>query len=251
VPNSPVLLAGKGFAGEIRRAHGARGVQIEPLSVRILSSAGPEADAALERYISAIARAVEAFRKRHGAFVVLVAMERLDTRACEALASRLGGAPTFASDEYDMYELVSVLRACDWMVSSRYHAIVASMPGLVPSAGITMDERSRNLMQERGHDHLLMSVDDSDLEERLLMALETLRTEAGSIRGAIAQTVVQNLKRMARMGVFLERNVHELYPEFPISSGVRSWEDYLPPLTPQLRALVEAYQSRSQAVGAN
>jgi polysaccharide pyruvyl transferase WcaK-like protein len=214
-------------------------------------TAGPEVDAAFERYISAIARAVEAFRQRHGVFVILVAMEQLDSQACHALAPRIGGAPLFASDRYDMYELVSVLRACDWMVSSRYHAVVTSMPALVPSAGITMDERIRNLMQERGHEHLVMSVDDSDLEARLLTAMETLRTDAESIRGAIGRTVVDNLKRMARMGVYLERNVHELYPEFPISRGLRSWEEYLPPLSPQLRKLIEAYESHAQAVGAN
>ena len=52
------------------------------------------------------------------------------------------------------------------MVSSRYHGIVTSMPALVPSAGVTMDERIRNLMQERGHDHLLMNVDDPTLEDK-------------------------------------------------------------------------------------
>ena len=214
-------------------------------------TAGPAVDAAFERYISAIAHAVEAFRQRHGAFVILAAMERLDGRACAALAPRIGGAPIFASDRFDMYELVSVLRACDWMVSSRYHAIVTSMPALVPSVGITMDERIRNLMQERGQELLLMSVDDSDLEARLLAALETLRSDAEAIRSAMARTVVENLKRMARMGVFLERNIHELYPEFPISSGVRSWEEYLPRLAPPLRKLVETHESRTQAVGAN
>jgi polysaccharide pyruvyl transferase WcaK-like protein len=214
-------------------------------------TAGAAADAAFKRYISAIARAVEAFRQRHGAFVILVAMERLDARACAALAPLIGAAPVFTSDRYDMYELVSILRACDWMVSSRYHAIVTSMPALVPSAGITMDERIRNLMQERGHEHLLMNVDDPDLEVRLLAALETLRTDAEDIRTAIARTVVSNLKRMARMGVFLERNVHERYPEFPISSGLRSWEEYLPPLAPPLRKLVETHESRAQAIGAD
>ena len=39
------------------------------------------------------------------------------------------------SEDYNMYELVSILRACHMMASSRYHGIVTSMPGLVPSAG--------------------------------------------------------------------------------------------------------------------
>jgi polysaccharide pyruvyl transferase WcaK-like protein len=235
------LLARK-FTGAYRSSH-YRSVYFH--------TAGPEVDAAFERYISAIARAVTAFRQRHGAFVILVAMEQLDSQACHALAPRIGGAPLFASDRYDIYQLVSVLRACSWMVSSRYHAIVTSMPALVPSAGVTMDERIRNLMQERGHEHLLMNVDDPDLEERLVAAMESLRTETEPIRAAIGRTVVDNLKRMARMGVYLERNVHELYPEFPVAGGLRNWDEYLPPLSSQLRKLIAAHENRAQDVGVN
>ena len=213
-------------------------------------NAGPTVDAAFAGYISGMARAVETFRQRHRAFVILVAMERLDARACEALAERMAAPPIFTSDRYNMYELVSVLRACDWMVSSRYHGIVTSMPGLVPSAGVTMDERIRNLLEERGHQDLLMNVDDPDLESRLLAAMEKLRTDADSIRDAMARTIVRNLERMAGMGVFLERNVQRIYPDFPIQGGVRSWEDYLPPLSPQLEKMVEQYANRPQAVGA-
>ena len=100
-------------------------------------------------------------------------------------AAELGGAPVFTSDAHDMYELVSVLRCCSMMVSSRYHAMVTSMPGLVPSAGITMDERIRNLLRERGHEHLLMTVDDPDLEAKLLVVLERLATEADAVRDGI------------------------------------------------------------------
>ena len=80
---------------------------------------------------------------------------------------KTGGVPVLTSDDYDMYQLVSILRACHMMVSSRYHGIVTSMPALVPSAGITMDERIRNLMTERGQTDLLMGVEDADLEPQL------------------------------------------------------------------------------------
>jgi hypothetical protein len=62
--------------------------------------------------------------------------------------------------------------------------------------------------------------------------------------------VVDNLKRMARMGVFLEQNVRERYPEFPLAGGVRSWEEYLPPLNPALVKLVEHYESQAQVASA-
>jgi polysaccharide pyruvyl transferase WcaK-like protein len=214
-------------------------------------ASGRKADAALERYLGALAGAITAFRQRHGVFVILVAMERLDARVCEALAARIGHPPIFTSDRHDMYELVSILRACNLLVSSRYHAIVTSMPALVPSAGVTMDERIHNLMRERGHDALLMTVEDRDLESKLLGAMEKLRGEADAVRDAIGATVVSNLKRMARMGVYLERNVAELYPEFPTVGGVRGWEEYLPPLSAPLARLVEQYEARVQAVGAN
>ena len=97
----------------------------------------------------------------------------------------------------------------------------------------------------------MVSVDDPELEPKLVAAMERLHTDAEPIRDAIGRTVVQNLKRMARMGVFLERTVHERYPEFPIQGGIRSWEDYLPPLHPGLRRLVELYDSRTRAMAAN
>ena len=204
-------------------------------------NSGPEAERAYQHYLTAIANAVDAFRKRRTVFVILVATERLDARPANRIAEKLGGVPVLTSEEYNIYELVSVLRACHMMVSSRYHGIVTSMPALVPSAGITMDERIRNLMQERGHQHLLMNVDDADLEPKLLAALEKLATEGERIADGIGRTVVRNLKLMARMGVYFEEEVQRRYPEFPMRKGEWSWEDYLPPMGEGLRGLIEAY----------
>lgn len=106
-----------------------------------------------------------------------------------------------------------------------------------------MDERIRNLMRERGHQHLLLTVDDPELEPKLLQTMETLVREADSVREGIGETVVRNLKVMARMGTFLEDAVQRRYPEFPIRSGVLLWEDYLPPLSRNLTELMQRYDS--------
>jgi polysaccharide pyruvyl transferase WcaK-like protein len=204
-------------------------------------TSGPAADAAYARYLNAIANAVAAFRKQRNVFVILVATERLDSRPANRISEKLGSVPVLTSDQYNMYELVSILRACHMMASSRYHGIVTSMPALVPSAGITMDERIRNLMRERSHQELLMNVDDSDLEQKLLAALEILATDGERIADGIARTVVRNLKLMARMGVYFEEEVQRRYPEFPTRRGEWSWEDYLPPMNASLRELVVAY----------
>src|SRR5450631_4230693 len=204
-------------------------------------NSGPASDRAYQHYWTSIANAVDAFRKQRNVFVILVATERLDARPANRISEKLGGVPVLTSDQYNMYELVSILRACHMMASSRYHGIVTSMPALVPSAGITMDERIRNLMRERGHPELLMNVDDVDLEARTLAALEILHRDGERIADGIARTVVRNLKLMARMGVYFEEEVQRRYPEFDTRRGEWSWEDYLPPMNASLRQLVAAY----------
>jgi polysaccharide pyruvyl transferase WcaK-like protein len=211
---------------------------------------GAEVDRKYRHYISGFTKAVQAFTQRHRVFPILVAMERLDAVACRDIAAQIPGTPIFTSDDYDMFQLVSILRACSYMVSSRYHGIVTCMPSLVASAGVTMDERIRNLMRERGHEHLLLTVDDPDLEPKLLQVMETLVKEADAVRDGIGQTVVRNLKVMARMGTLLEDAVARTYPDFPIRSGVFSWEDYLPPLSRELVQLAERYDSAPATLAA-
>lgn len=202
---------------------------------------GPEVDAAFERYLTAMANAVNAFRQKRQVFPVLVATEQLDAHACQRISQKLGGLPVFTSSDYDMYQMVSILRTGNLMASSRFHGIVTSMPALVPSAGITMDERIRNLMHERNHEDLLMDVGDPDLESKLLVALEKLYTEGEGIAEGIGKSVVKNLKTMARMGVYFEEEVQRRYPDFPIRKGEWSWEDYLPPMSENLKHLIQAY----------
>ena len=211
---------------------------------------GSEVERKYHEYISAFTKATKAFLRRHKVFPILVGMERLDADACRKIAEQLPGTPVFDPDDYDMFELVSILRAGSYMVSSRYHGIVTSMPSLVASAGVTMDERIRNLMRERGHQHLLLTVDDPELEAKLLEVMEALVKEAEGIREGIGRTVVRNLKVMARMGTFLENAVHRQYPDFPIRSGVLSWEDYLPPLGKPLLHLMDRYDSSAATLAA-
>ena len=203
---------------------------------------GREVEWAFEKYLTAFANGLAAFRQRRNVFLVLAATERLDARAAQRISQKMGGVPVVSSDDYDMYQMVSILRNCSMMVSSRYHGIVTSMPALVPSAGVTMDERIRNLMRERGHEDLLMEVEDPELESRLLVAMEQLYKNGDEIAAAIGRTVVKNLRVMARMGIYFEEEVQRRYPEFPTRQGEWGWEDYLPTLSDNLQGLMERYE---------
>lgn len=234
VKASVAKFAAKSVAGAYKDSH-YRSVYFH--------NSGRAVRAKYDRYITAMSNAVDRFRKERNVFTVLVGMEALDAKACKLMSEHLGGVPVFSSLDYDMHQLVSLLRCAHLMVSSRYHGIVTSMPALVASAGVTMDERIRNLMRERGHEHLLLEVDDENLEDKLFEVISALEREHESVRDGIGRTVARNLKVMARMGVYFEQHVQKRYPEFPVRSGVHGWEDYLPPLSPALTRLVEEYDA--------
>jgi polysaccharide pyruvyl transferase WcaK-like protein len=207
---------------------------------------GPEVDRAFERYLRGLAGAVKDFARDRSVFPILVGMERLDRRAAERLDEMLGGGtPLFVSDEHEMYEMVAVLRRCSMIVSSRYHALVCSMPGLVPSVGVTMDERIRNLMADRGQPELALEVDDPELDEKLLAAMEKVEAEREAVADGIGRCVVANLERMGRMGGILVDHVRGFHPDFPFADGLGADGDrwaHLPPLGPTVAPLVERYR---------
>ena len=211
---------------------------------------GAEVDRKFKHYVNGYIEATKTFLKRHKVFPILVAMERLDAVACRAIEREIPGTPVLTSDDFDMFELVSILRACTYMVSSRYHGIVTCMPAGVVSAGVTMDERIHNLMRERGHQHLVLTVDDPDLGPKLSEVMERMVAEPAAIRDSIGRTVVANLKAMSRMAVFFEDEVRKTYPEFPLRKGVLSWEGNLPPFSNDLRKLVEEYDSAAHVLAA-
>ena len=207
----------------------------------------PEVAEKQARYLNGYADGARRFMGKHDVFPIVFGMERLDRRACQGLASLLGeDIPLFVSDDYDMYQMVSVLRQARYLVSSRYHALVTTMPGLVPSAGVTMDERIRNLMLDRETPELALEVDDPALGAKVYEVLEVLHDQGERVREGIAASVVDNLRRMGVMGQMLVEKVRTRHPEFPFRPEMglagSPW-DHLPALPPNVQAMVERYAS--------
>ena len=134
------------------------------------------------------------------------------------------------------------LRHCSLVVSSRYHALVCSMPGLVPSVGVTMDERIENLMADRGQPELALHVDDPDLDGALFAAMSQVARSTDEVQDAIGRSVVDQLERMGGMGRTLEAHVREHHPDFPFPERGDDALAYLPPLGPTTTRLAERYR---------
>lgn len=208
----------------------------------------PEIDKKQQRYLGALSGALRDFTREADVFPVVVGMEALDRGAVEGLVSlyedRYGvRLPSFVSDEHDQHQIVSLLRRASMMVSSRYHAVVCSMPAGVPSMGVTMDERLRNLFAERGQPELCAECTDEDLEGKVRDGLRTMHGKSAEVRRGIERTVAANLVRLGEMGSYLVEAVRQKYPRFPIRAELGVGKDpiaHLPPLpAAQRRILTE------------
>lgn len=208
----------------------------------VFHSWSAEAAQQYEAYIDAHVGALAAFVEEHDVFPLLVGSERLDREACEHVAERLPfTVPLMVSDDWDMYDLVSVLRRSDLVVSSRFHAIVNAMPGGVPSVAVTIDERLANLFQARGHERYLLRAEDEGLMERLLGCMRAAFAEREPLREEILRFLPGQLRMMARMGMDFEDEVLRVYPDFPARQGPRTTERYLPELPAHLRRVMERF----------
>jgi hypothetical protein len=198
----------------------------------------PDVEKKLVGYLGKLAGAMVDVAQARDVFPVIVAMEALDRRAAERFSDVVERRthrrwPLFASDEHDMWEIVSVLRRASLVVSSRYHALVCSMPAGVPSIGVTMDERIRNLMKERGTPDLSIEVDDGHLDARVRDAALALLADPDAARAAIERSVARNLRVMGQMGAMLVDHVRAAHPRFPFRAGLGEGGDplaHLPPL---------------------
>jgi polysaccharide pyruvyl transferase WcaK-like protein len=195
-----------------------------------------------DRYIEGFADYVKRLLERPDVFPILFGMEQLDRRSCEDVRTRLGvDVPLFISDENTMYQMVSVLHNCSFLVSSRFHALVTSMLGSVPSAGVTMDERITNLLNDRGHNNLLLSVTDDDLGARIWDTMAVLEQTSEKVVDDIRRFIPKQLSMLGQMGMDLEDEIASYYPEFPRRDVVRTWENYLPPSSPNVQSMLEQY----------
>lgn len=195
-----------------------------------------------QTYVQALSNALDSLRKSRNIFPILIGMEKLDRKACEAINQTLTDpVPMFISDTYDMNQMVAILHQASALVSSRFHAIVCSMLGLVPSAGITMDERILNLLEARGDRDLLMYVDQEDLEVSVIETTHRLLDEHESIAHKIGVMIPKEIQKMGEMGRTIAQEITRVYPEFQPQVVSESWEDYLPELSAQTQERMETY----------
>jgi polysaccharide pyruvyl transferase WcaK-like protein len=203
-------------------------------------SSSAERKRMFEGYARSIAGALDYFSQKYNAQVLLIGMEALDAEPCR-IVRKLMNTPcaVFSSLDYDGYRMNSILRSLSLLVTSRYHARVLSTPAGIPSIALSMDERLYNLLKESGHlDDFYLRCDEERLEEKLPPMMDQLWRERARVSVELLGMVPHYLKVMGEMGMFFRDWIALKFPQLPIPSRSDSWQDYLPPLYPELEKLL-------------
>lgn len=183
---------------------------------------------AYRQYLDAVAEAVNTFCRERGAWPLLVAMEAQDRRHCLDLQARLHAPAPLFGEELGDAELVAILRAARIVVSSRYHALVTSMPGGVPGIGITCDERIANLMADRGAPECVLDAGAPGLAQELSALLHHVDAQHATYAASLAPFVAAQLDRLGGMGKLLAETFGACFPELAATPRASN-RDYLPP----------------------
>jgi polysaccharide pyruvyl transferase WcaK-like protein len=202
----------------------------------------PETASKYHQYLDQVASALRDHAGRSHPFVVIVGMEMLDRQACEDLAARLPGkVPVLLSGDLPAADVAAVLRRCDLLLSSRYHAILLATPGLVPVVGIPADERIPNLLGELGHPGLGVPADAPDLSGRLLEAITAATSGIDDLREAQGRLVAAQVRRIGLACQRLAVEVSHACPGFHEPDTGPGWDRFIPPVDPVVGGLLERY----------
>ncbi|MGQ5522587.1 polysaccharide pyruvyl transferase family protein [Chitinimonas sp. PSY-7] len=193
-------------------------------------------------YLDGLASAANTWQKANNGSVVVIGMDKVDRTACNDLAKRLVlPASIVVSGDVPPTAIVGLLRSADLMISSRFHAIVASMEAGVPAIGVSMDERIANLLGHDNAGHCLLKVDAPDLAVQLVEALRFVETERKTISQQTQAKVARNLLAMAEMGKRFADEVRQFHPDMPLPVAHSEWDRYLPPLSIRQAELITRY----------
>ncbi len=173
----------------------------------------------------------------YGVQPVIVAMEALDEVACRDLISCMKHPAILIScNEYVGTQIGAILRRLSILTTTRYHAMVLSMPGCVPFIGLSRDERIMGVMKEIGeHEQYYVDYQTPELLTVLKDKTTAILNNAKEAK-RYAENIRANLpyyySQMAMLGLDIRDLVKQKFPEFPLPAIDENNVESLVPFIP-------------------
>lgn len=167
-----------------------------------------------ERYLQTMAAATNRYSREHGAFVVILGMEKLDASVCERLEQLIENKHVVCmSKNCDVFQMTGMLRQLSILLTSRYHAAVLSMEHTIPIVAASIDGRLNGLMNEVGMaGTCLHRATDDDLEDKLMVSLRWADEHEQEIKDNLQRHLATYKNKTAAMSQYfmtwLKENQH-------------------------------------------
>lgn len=172
-----------------------------------------------DRWVQMLTEIMDGLTKEYDVCPVIIGMEALDKKSCDDVARRMKNQPiVLACQDYVGHQMAALLRELHLLMTTRYHAMVLSMPGKVPFIGLSRDERIRGVMREIGlYDDYYLDYQMENLEEKIKDRIR--RILGDDAEHARAKTVIdENLPyyyaQMGMLGLDIRELVREQFPAF-------------------------------------
>lgn len=133
-----------------------------------------------------IATLINEIQTEYNYNVILVAMEGMDEEPTTGINLYTNNLiPIFSSNQYNAQQISSILRNVQYLITTRYHALVLSMKGSIPTIAISHDERLESLMEELNFKNELYfdydKYDSQELKQRLTNAFKYIHTNKDQV----------------------------------------------------------------------
>ncbi len=165
------------------------------------------------QYMQAMTAAVNRYSSEHQAFVVILGMEQLDTRACQLMEKNIKAPHAmFSSRTTNVFQMTGLLRQLSILLTSRYHASVLSMEHACPIVAVSIDARLNGVMHEIEQDgSYLHRATDSDLEDSIMTSLQMADKNKQEISNTIKQHLTNYKDKTMAMSQFFKSWLKEQY----------------------------------------
>jgi len=176
-----------------------------------------------QRYVEQSARHADWCVETFNADIAIISMEHMDfppsKRIYDAMKHK-DRARLVSSDEYVVDDIISVLAALKFLITTRYHACVLSSCSSVPMIAVSSDTRCEAVFRELGTMDLYVDYVKhpnptpvvTNLDETLIEMTKVLAKREAELKKRIADAHVNFVKRAAQNKVILKKWLEETYP---------------------------------------
>lgn len=176
-------------------------------------SHSPERNRLSDKMANILAAEADRIIKDFGKSVALICMEEVDEPFAGKILKNIENkdrARIFSSRQYNASQMTVLLNNLEFLITSRYHAGVLSLPAKVPQTALGHDRRLKDYYHEMGLDEFFIDYSLAELPSTIKKCVDRLFSNDNQIREKLAGGYENHMAKSARnrelLRAFMEKH---------------------------------------------